>query len=153
MKKIAFISAWLMLFAFGKTWAQGEVHVFADNAFLVEIFNGDPASTTQMTDFGAMPVGSPDFEHVFTIQNQGIFDLNITNVTVTPGVNFAVDFVPSGPLPPFLPTTLAVTFSFSTAPVGIYDATVTIESNDPNSPFTFGLRAEVTAPPHPFSLK
>ncbi len=138
-----------MFFGWRQTWAQQDIAVFADNAFSIEIFNGDPASLAQETDFGTLAEGGPDSVHYFTIVNWGDDFLDLTNATVTPGMHFEIDFFPEI-LPPGIPTLIGVGFQTSVAPIGIYEAIISIENDDPDeNPFTFGVRAEVTAAPPP----
>ncbi|MBI1226061.1 MAG: choice-of-anchor D domain-containing protein, partial [Bacteroidetes bacterium] len=152
MKKIAILSVCLSWFACGKIWAQPDVAIFADNAFSIEIMNGDNTpDPSDFTDFGTMSLGGPDSTHLFTIASWGSEDIDVTIVSATSGTYFTAEF-DSPPPPPgfFLPWTFIVTFQASSAPIGVYNAIITIESNDPDeNPFTFAVRAEVTGAPPP----
>jgi|GEM_PF-6478772 len=152
MKQIAILSVCLSWFACGKIWAQPDVAIFADNAFSIEIMNGDDTpDPLDFTDFGTMNLGGPDSTHLFTIASWGSEDIDVASVSATPGTYFTAEF--DSPPPPygfFLPWTFIVTFQASSAPVGVYNAIITIQSTDPDeNPFTFAVRAEVTGAPPP----
>ena len=111
------------------------------------------ASTTNHTDFGTFNFGGSSDVRTYKIWNVGTTTLNITNGTISPttsGFSFPTASFPSGfPLESKLCGLLDVPFDIVFNPIGlsagIYTATVTITSDDPSSPYTFVVRAEVLA--------
>jgi hypothetical protein len=102
-------------------------------------------SLANHTDFGSLAActGS-SLTRTFTIQNTGTGTLNLTgsplvNITGAGAAMFSVTAVPAASVAPSLSTTFNITYQ-PTAP-GTHTATVSIVSNDPDTPnFTFVIQ-------------
>jgi hypothetical protein len=94
------------------------------------------------TDFGTAPVSGGTVQHVFTIQNEGGNDLEVTAV-IASGAH-AADFSVSGialpvTLTPAGATSFTVTFDPSTA--GLRSAAIDIANDDPDeNPYDFSIQ-------------
>lgn len=106
-----------------------------------------PASENH-TDFGSIPVPTGTVTRTFTLQNTGTEDLSITNVVIggADAADFFMSGAPSTPVAPGASTTLQITFDPSVE--GLRSATVTVNSNDIDSPaYTFAVQGTGTLIP------
>ncbi len=98
--------------------------------------NNPIANSTGNYDFGAVSVNKSSSAVEFTLTNVGTVDLNLTGtpkVVVAGATDFTVDETNTiSPVAPSKSTTFKVTFKPSVA--GARSATLTITSNDPNTP-------------------
>lgn len=125
-----------------------QIVVFGGTA---EIAHDDESpSPDDLTDFGNAPVDAPTggtVSHTFTINNAGLATLTIHSVTIsTIGPEyFTVTIPPADEVPPDESTSFEITFD--PGEPGLHWATVTIDSNDPNTGFfTFMIEGTGTAP-------
>jgi hypothetical protein len=110
----------------------------------VNIVDGDTTSSlTDHTDFGSVMLGA-NFTRVFTIQNVGTANLNLTgNPIVSITGNNASDFTvlaqPATPVAPAGNTTFIVRFTPSA--LGLRSVTITIANNDSDeNPYDFAIQ-------------
>ncbi|MCC5945177.1 MAG: BspA family leucine-rich repeat surface protein, partial [Bernardetiaceae bacterium] len=101
------------------------------------------------TDFETVEgCGATSFTRTFTINNTGDADLNLTGaplveITGAGAAMFNLTTTPTTPVLPAANTTFVITYTPTT--VGIHEATVSITSNDPNTPsFNFAIQGEGT---------
>ena len=101
----------------------------------------------QGTEFGQEIVGPGLVSHSFQIDNTGTDELRVYDISVTGGTGFSVefddtvDFISDSQTPP----TFKVKFNPTTD--GIQEATVSIDSDDPDEdPYTFEVRGQGVAP-------
>lgn len=106
-----------------------------------------PLASGGIVDFGQQDVASGSLAYTFTIQNNGLADLNLTDpspyVSIT-GANasdFTLTTVPGTPIASSGSTTFVITFDPSA--MGSRTATVSIANNDTNeNPYTFTILGE-----------
>ncbi|MBG90019.1 MAG: hypothetical protein CMO80_24405, partial [Verrucomicrobiales bacterium] len=130
----------------GNGIVQPDVRVFGNG---VEIANNDlTPDPADHTDFGDVAVVSASFARVFTITNSGSGTLTLSAVPSITGVA-AADYSLSSP--PFLTiaqgesTTFTIDFDPSLA--GARNATITINSDDPDDPtFTYAITGNGAEP-------
>jgi len=105
------------------------------------------------TDFGSMLPGTT-VSYTYTIENTGQAVLNLTGnpVVAISGTNASDFTVTAQPQSTTLQPGASDSFTieFNASSTGTKDAAVTIESNDPGTPFTFNIAAEVT--PNVYSI-
>ena len=100
-------------------------------------------STTNRTDFGTTPIGTP-VAYTYTIQNIGGIALSIGAITLGDNINYTVTTPPSASIVAGGTTTFVVTFNPTTA--GIKPSTISIENGDSDeNPYNFTLTG--TTPP------
>ena len=115
-----------------------EIQVQGNNTTIVD-GDGSP-TTTDDTDFGNSPVGSP-MVHTFTIQNTGNDNLTLSTPTIggTHASDFVVTTAPATSVSANDSTTFQVTFTSSG--VGTRSATISITNNDSDeNPYNFSLQ-------------
>ncbi len=114
----------------------------------VDILDGDTTpNLADHTNFGSVPVGS-SVTRIFTIQNVGSSDLNLSAVGKSIGTNaqFTVDI--SSVATPVIGgsfTTFTVTYTPTTAGVSTGGIVIGSDSPAPENPYTFSIQAEGTA--------
>jgi trimeric autotransporter adhesin len=92
-------------------------------------------------NFGIVPVSSGAKTVSFTVENQGLYELDLTGdprvaVSGTHAADFSVISVPSSPVAPGGESTFSIRFDPSAG--GVRSATISIANNDANeSPYTF----------------
>jgi FKBP-type peptidyl-prolyl cis-trans isomerase len=106
------------------------------------INSGETSPTeSNFTDFGGEVVGSKTpVTRSYTITNSASYELDLSGPVAISGADpgdFTVSTAPSSTIAADANTTFDI--SFTPAAVGLRTATVTIASNDPNSPFTFAI--------------
>jgi hypothetical protein len=102
---------------------------------------GTPLASNH-TDFGKLAAGG-SVTKTFTITNTGtgILTLSANAVLISGSTDFTVSTQPpAGNLAPNASTTFEVTFTPTTS--GTQTATVSVASNEPNTPFTFDVHGE-----------
>jgi hypothetical protein len=126
-------------FSIQGTGTYPEMDVFGNSA---PITNGDAVpGLADHTDFGGTATCTGTVVRTFTIENNGIGDLNIGAPTLsgTDAANFAVTAAPASPVAPGAGTTFQITFATSEA--GLRSATVTLTNNDcDENPYTFAVQ-------------
>lgn len=114
----------------------------------VSITNGDSSpSLLDDTDFGSTSLFPGTVENVFTIENLGSEDLTLTGsprveISGADAADFTVSDQPSSPLSTGETTTFSIEFDPSV--VGLREATVNIETDDLDDPFTFDIQGTAT---------
>ena len=107
-------------------------------------YGDDTPDVSDDTDFGITPFGT-FVEHIFTINNTGTEDLNLTGaplITVAGSTDFIVTSPPSTPIGPGGSTTFTLRYEPSMAGT-INIGTVTIENDDcDQNPFIYDVRGE-----------
>lgn len=110
-----------------------------------EIVDGDiTPSLTDDTDFGTTAVAGGTVVRTFTILNIGTADLEVTNVTSSNAVIFAVSGIT---LPATIVGSSSTTFTvtFDPSVLGTASATITVANDDPDEdPYTFNIEGEGT---------
>jgi len=107
------------------------------------IANGDiTPSLTDHTDFGTTSLFPGIVTRTFTITNQGLIDLTLdgtprVEITGTHSADFTVTSMPASPISSGAATTFEIEFDPSAA--GLREATVNVETDDLNTPFTFDI--------------
>ncbi|MBL7795860.1 MAG: choice-of-anchor D domain-containing protein, partial [Saprospiraceae bacterium] len=126
-------------FSIQGTGTYPEMDVFGNSA---PINNGDATpGLADHTDFGGTATCTGTVVRTFTIENNGIGDLNIGAPTLsgTHAAEFTVTAAPASPVAPGFNTTFQITFSPSEA--GLRSATVTLTNNDcDENPYTFAVQ-------------
>jgi len=105
-----------------------------DNVFVIPIGAGPQISVSPPNiDFGLVPIGNNSPPVSVTIRSLGTEALTVSGIS-DPGVPFTLSNVPSLPvvIPPGGTETFEVTFS--PASVGMFNATITVSSDDPDDP-------------------
>lgn len=108
-----------------------------------QIVNGDATpSSGEGTDFGSTGVSGGQIVRTFTITNNGNTALTVPASGITAAGDNASDFIVSQPastsLNPGESTTFTVTFDPTAA--GVRTTTISMESSDPSSPYTFKVK-------------
>ena len=111
------------------------------------INDGDiTTSITNDTDFGSVDVSTGSVTHVFTIQNTGTLDLNLTDpspyVTISgaDAADFTLVAIPSTPIASASSTTFSITFDPTGIALTTRNATVSIANDDADeNPYTFAI--------------
>ena len=124
---------------------EPEMDVFGNG---VEIIDGDVTpDVADDTDFGQVDVSSGNISHTFTIENNGIIDLNLTDPSPFVSIgganagDFTITTLPSVSIVASGSTTFAITFNPSA--LGIRLATVSIANDDTDeNPYTFDIQGE-----------
>ncbi len=122
-----------------------EMDVFGNG---VEIVDGDTTpDVADDTDYGQTDVTSGSVVHIFTIQNNGTADLNLTDpspfvaITGTNAADFTLTTISTTPIAASGSTTFAITFNPSD--LGIRTASVSIANDDSDeNPYTFDIQGE-----------
>jgi autotransporter-associated beta strand protein len=119
----------------------------------IEVFDGPDAESDELTDaqtseidFGVTPF-EVAVKRSFTIANTGEVPLSISSITVSPATGYDVTEIPSAVAAGGTETFMITLNGSST---GIFDALVTIASDDPDTArasFTFPITGEVLDPP------
>ncbi|MBK9337223.1 MAG: choice-of-anchor D domain-containing protein [Lewinellaceae bacterium] len=126
-------------FSIQGTGTYPEMDVFGNSA---PITNGDATpGLADHTDFGGTATCTGTVVRTFTIENNGIGDLNIGAPTLsgTDAANFTVTAAPASPVAPGANATFQITFATSEA--GLRSATVTLTNNDcDENPYTFAVQ-------------
>ncbi len=109
----------------------------------ISIPDGDlTPSVADDTDFGTTDVNGGTAAHVFTIQNEGTDDLEVTSV-ISSGAH-AADFAVSGIAPPVTITPMGATnftVTFDPSAPGLRSAAIDIANNDPDeNPYDFSIQ-------------
>ncbi|MFN0112932.1 MAG: beta strand repeat-containing protein [Blastocatellia bacterium] len=116
-----------------------EINVRGNN---VTIANGDATpSTADHTDFGSTTTNDGTLTRIFTIENTGSINLNLTSTTLsgTDGIEFSFTSRPSSPVPSSGSTTFVITFRPRGG--GTRTARIIIENDDPNeTPYIFAIQ-------------
>ena len=104
-------------------------------------------SVADDTDFGSADITSATVDHVFTIENTGYADLNLTGapkVSISGSTDFSVIANPASPVIPSGSTTFTVRFDPSE--LGTRTATISIANNDSGkNPYNFDIQGAGTA--------
>jgi len=106
------------------------------------INSGETSPTeSNFTDFGGAVAGSnTPVTRSYTIANSAVYELDLSGPVTISGADpgdFSVSTAPSSTIAADANTTFDI--AFTPAATGLRTATVTIDSNDPNSPFTFEI--------------
>ncbi len=111
----------------------------------IAIADGDDLpSPTDLTDFGPVLLDQASVSHTFTIYNNGVSNLNLTNSprVVIGGANpedFSVSAQPASPVAPSGSTSFTVVFDPSAE--GLRSASIAIANNDADKdPYTFSIQ-------------
>jgi len=124
---------------------EPEMDVFGNG---VEITDGDTTpDVADDTDFGQTDLSSGSIVHVFTIENNGTIDLNLTGTSpfvivggTHPG-DFNITTIPNTLITASGSTTFAITFNPSA--LGLRTASVSIANDDNDEdPYTFDIQGE-----------
>ncbi|HOL66453.1 MAG TPA: choice-of-anchor D domain-containing protein, partial [bacterium] len=120
----------------------------------VNIPDGDTTpSTADGTDFGNAIVATGSVTHIFTIQNLGTGNLNLTGtpkvaISGTNAADFTVTSQPSSPVAPSGSTTFEI--RFTPGATGLRTASVSIANNDSDeNPYNFTIQGTGQAAPAP----
>jgi hypothetical protein len=139
-------------FALGGTGIAASLMSITGGGPSVPIVSGDVTpQASDGTDFGQSVISTGTVSNTFTIKNTGSAILNLSGspIVVIGGANaadFTVTAVPSSTVAATNGTTVFVV-KFAPSAAGVRTATITIASDDSNSPFTFTIRGSgVTAP-------
>jgi len=120
------------------TTARVEINVYGDNE---PIYSGDTTpNELDGTDFSGVDVGKSVVQK-FEIENLGELNLKISNVTITGAgaAQYSIAYMPASIVPTGGGIT-AFTVLFTPAAEAVYDATITIDCNDPDeNPYTFDI--------------
>lgn len=123
------------------TEAQGEIDVLGNGNAITD--GDNTPSTGDHTDFGDVAVGQSR-TRTFTIRNEGMGTLTITDAITVVGAGFSVTQPSSDLLAPDAEVTFNVTFSAPNA--GNFSGVVTIPNSDEDEdPFTFAVSARGVA--------
>lgn len=100
------------------------------------VVNGDATpSTTDGTDYGSIAVDGSQADHVWPLRNNGNVPLSITSVTSSLPGDFSIVAPLSTSIEGGASANLIVRFNPSA--IGVRTAVITVNSNDPASPYTF----------------
>lgn len=104
------------------------------------IINGDSTpSLEDGTDLGFANLGAtPLNKTIIPVKNEGNVPLTIDSIVLGDNVNFLVQNNPIGPIAPGATRNIEIAFNPQSG--GLKNSTVTINSNDPTSPFVFSVR-------------
>lgn len=117
----------------------------------VVIASGDQTpGTADSTDFGDIDVSLGIKRITYTIENTGSANLTLDPIVVSGDADFSVTSAPTSPVTLGSSTTFVVTFD--AIAVGTRSATISIGSNDPETPtYTFDVEGGGTGAGSPFS--
>jgi len=130
-------------YAIQATEAAPAINVIGNNNKIIA--GSTSVSTTNATNFGTTTTGTST--ETYTVQNNGGAPLSISSVKIS-GANasdFNVTSSPASSVNGNSSTTFTVTFNAASA--GTYNGTVTIASNDPNTPsYAYAIQATAAYP-------
>ncbi len=111
----------------------------------MSILDGDTTpETMDDTDFGDVSITGSDV-HTFTVENTGLADLTISNITIGNTTDFAVSAISGTPISAGNSETFTVTFNPQST--GLIATTVTVNNNDANEdPYTFDVQGTGITP-------
>lgn len=104
------------------------------------IIDGDTSpSADDGTDLGTANIGAttPN-KTTIPVKNNGTVPLNIDSVLLSDNINFMIENNPLGPIAPGATQNIVIAFTPQTG--GLKTSTVTINSNDPTTPFEFTIQ-------------